>query len=61
MEHKRGNFHGGAAGGVKETAPTIKAPQVKHRQALEHIDGSGRQTSEHPAKNQSKIMRFLRQ
>ena len=58
--HVKGNFHHGARGGVKETVPKTKAPQVEHHSAMEARDGGGAQHSEHPAKNQSKKMRFLR-
>ena len=60
MEHKRGNFHAGPRSGVKPKEHTANAPQVKHGRALEAVDGSGQQVSEHPNKNQSKVMRFLR-
>jgi hypothetical protein len=36
------------------------APVAKHDKALEQIDGGGTQQSDHPAKSQPKIMRYVR-
>ena len=47
-------------GAMKKQTAKVKAPVAKPERALEHIDGSGFQTSTHPMKSQSRIMRFIK-
>ena len=58
--HAGTKFPHGAGTSNRHKEHKADAPQVEHRSAMEARDGSGTQTSEHPAKKQSKKMRFLR-
>lgn len=45
---------------VKPKIDKGSAPKVRPSQALEQMDGGGMQQSQHPAKQQPKVMRYLK-
>lgn len=45
---------------VRPKIDKAKAPVAKPTRALEAIDGGGMQISQHPAKSQPRVMRFLK-